>query len=169
MFGEPSDVSGECNALLFIADNYGDNEATIRCQLPLGHDDVHREQFERRGGMVTITWASDERKKCDHGCGQWTHAHRESIVCPQDAADHEFSDCAYCHPGKSPLTCGHCGKTHYYEEGHLRHCAKKPFTCAICGESGIGNHDWPSGCPKEREDFLARGTADEYEFSEGEP
>jgi hypothetical protein len=251
MFGEPSDVDGACNARLFIADNYGDNSATIRCQLAPGHDGPNREQFERQG-PVTITWTVDERERCDHGCGQWDHDHEDYAVvatahidgshggahsqnglrasarralghyeiqiagilppnslatakvesgsiasittaviedtvhvltcgsdgrpvdtdfrieiarplaCPKRADDHEYSDCAYCHPGDPPLTCGHCGKTHYYEEGHLRHCAKKPFTCAICGESGLGNHDWPRGCPKELENFLARGNADEF-------
>lgn len=94
MFGEPQDVDGECNARLFIADNYGDNSATIRCQLAPNHEGSHREQFEREGGQVTITWIADERRKCDHDCGQWEHDHRsETIQCPRDADDHEYSDC----------------------------------------------------------------------------
>jgi hypothetical protein len=171
MFGEPKDEPDACNARLFIADNYGDNSSTMRCQLAPGHDGPHKEQFERESdngnNVVVITWTKDERARCDHGCGQWNHDHElynndgETPRCSKYAAEHEYSDCAYCHPEDPPLTCGHCGKTHYYEEGHLRHCAEKPFTCAICGESGIGNHDWPSGCPKERES-LARGTADEF-------
>lgn len=32
MYGEPEDVDGECNARLYIGDNYGDNHATMRCQ-----------------------------------------------------------------------------------------------------------------------------------------
>lgn len=169
MFGEPPDADDECNARLFIGDNYGDGTATMRCQLPPNHDGLHREQFERKGGAVTITWVADEREKCDHGCGQWQHAHGSryddadnAIQCPRDADDHEFADCVLCLPDHPPQTCGHCGKITYYEEGHLRHCAQKPFTCAICGESGVGNHDWPSGCPKEREALLARGVADEF-------
>lgn len=167
MLGEPSDEESECNARLFIADNYGDGTATIRCQLAPGHEGLHQEQFERNGHMVTITWAIDERERCDHACGQWDHDHRgrydeDAIQCPRDADDHEYSDCAYCHPGETSQTCVHCGKTYYYEEGHLRHCSKKPFTCAVCGESGVGNHDWPSGCPKARDVALARGTADEF-------
>jgi hypothetical protein len=165
MFGEPEDVESACNARLFIADNYGDSSSTIRCQLTLSHDGLHREQFEREGGTVTITWVADERKRCDHGCGQWDHAHTHryddnAIPCPRDAEDHEFSDCAFCLPDHPPQTCEHCGKTHYYEVGHKRHCPKEPYTCATCGESGVGPHVWPS-CPKEREVFLARGTADE--------
>jgi hypothetical protein len=166
MFGEPSDKERECNARLFIADNYGDGTASIRCQLAPGHEGLHQEQFERRGHTVTITWAIDERERCSHGCGQWEHAHKAeddygAILCSRDADDHEFSDCAFCNPEVPAQTCGYCGKTHYYEEGHLRHCAKKPFTCKICGESGIGNHEWPSGCPKEIADFIARGNAND--------
>ncbi len=167
MFGEPGDVDGECNARLFLGDNYGDGTTTIRCQLAPDHEGLHKEEFEREGHPVTITWTVDERVRCDHGCGQWDHAHgsrydENAIQCPRDADDHEYSDCAFCHPGDPPLTCGFCGKTHFYEEGHLRHCPKKPFTCDVCGESGIGNHDWPSGCPQKREMLLARGVADEF-------
>lgn len=168
MFGEPNDVENECNARLFLGDNYGDGTTTIRCGLTPGHEGLHQEQFERSDHPVTITWAVDERKRCDHGCGQWDHAHGDRYDednakhCPKDADDHEYSDCAFCHPGDPPQTCGHCGKTHYYEEGHLRHCTQKPFTCAVCGESGIGNHDWPSGCPKQREMVLGSGVADEF-------
>ena len=167
MFGEPQDEEGECNARLFIGDNYGDNSATIRCQLAPDHDGVHREQFEREGGAVTITWVVDEREKCDHGCGRWRHAHDhdrddERAVCPKDADDHEFSDCAFCHPGDPATTCVACGKTYYYETGHKRHCSQEPYTCATCGESGVGPHDWPGGCPKRREILLGRGVADEF-------
>lgn len=123
MFGEPSDVDGECNARLFLGDNYGDGTTTMRCQLPPDHTDLHREQFEREGGMVTITWVTDERERCDHGCGQWRHDHHdENVVCPRDTADHEFSDCAYCHPGIESKRCLACGKMYYYEEGHRRQC-----------------------------------------------
>lgn len=30
MFGEPSDVEGQCNARLFIGDNYGDEHMILR-------------------------------------------------------------------------------------------------------------------------------------------
>lgn len=64
-FGEPEDVPGECNAHLYIADNFGDNHATIRCQLPLGHPDNHEESFWRDGERVIIQWKHDEREKED--------------------------------------------------------------------------------------------------------
>jgi hypothetical protein len=233
MFGEPSDVEGECNARLFIADNYGDGSATIRCHLAPGHEGLHREVFERRGSPVTITWAVDERTRCDHGCGQWEHDHRDIVVlatasidgshggarsqkglrasariapghyevriagvlppdalvaaqtefrsvvsimstivgdvvhvqtigqegaavdadfrievarplaCPRDAEEHEYSDCAYCHPGEDPLACVACGKTYYDVDGHRRHCAGEPYACTDCGENGTGAHVCP--------------------------
>lgn len=56
-FGEPKDIPGECNAHLYIADNHGDNHATMRCQLHKGHKSDHREAFDR--GFVV--WVKDER------------------------------------------------------------------------------------------------------------
>lgn len=49
-----------CNAVLYIADDYGDNEATITCQLDPGHAGDHVERFDRRGNVVTITWTLNE-------------------------------------------------------------------------------------------------------------
>ena len=144
MFGEPKDVEGECNAHLHIADNYGDGSATCRCQLAPNHEGLHREVFERRSTPVTITWAVDERARCDHGCGQWEHDHgSETIACPRDAEDHEYSDCAHCHPGEDPLVCAACGKTYYDADGHRRHCAGEPYACTDCGENGTGVHVCP--------------------------
>ena len=65
-YGEPEDVPGECNARLSIADNYGDNHATIRCQLEPGHGGMHTESF--RGRRALVMWAEDEREKCEK-CG----------------------------------------------------------------------------------------------------
>lgn len=59
--GKPEDVPGECNAHLYIADDYADNEATMRCQLPKGHNGLHQEIFHRGGTEVTVTWSIDER------------------------------------------------------------------------------------------------------------
>lgn len=61
MLGLPEDVEGECNARLLLADDYGDNVCTMHCQLPEGHDGPHREEFERGGKPVVITWYVDER------------------------------------------------------------------------------------------------------------
>jgi len=64
MYGLPELVEGECNAILEIADDYGDNSATIRCQLEPEHEGPHKEVFQRDGMPVVITWHGDERKVC---------------------------------------------------------------------------------------------------------
>ena len=56
MFGPPKDTLGECNARLSIGDDYGDNSATMRCQLLPGHDGPHQEEFNANGGKVLVTW-----------------------------------------------------------------------------------------------------------------
>ena len=66
MNGPPKDVEGECNARLSIGDDYGDNHATIRCQLKPGHDGPHQEHYNAGYGSdvnnVTITWDKDTRE-----------------------------------------------------------------------------------------------------------
>jgi hypothetical protein len=49
-----------CGAELHISDDYQDNNATIICQLPKGHDGPHQEVFDR-DGEVKITFVCDER------------------------------------------------------------------------------------------------------------
>ena len=66
MFGPPEDVEGNCNARVRIADDYGDNHATLLCQLEPGHDGRHREEFKRSkesGGKIVVTWECDEGKE----------------------------------------------------------------------------------------------------------
>lgn len=77
MFGSPKDIEGECNAHLYIADNQGDGEATMRCQLPKGHEGVHREIFHRpdSAGEVVVTWEKDER--CWH---EWVEKDSEQAL-----------------------------------------------------------------------------------------
>lgn len=62
MYGEPKDIDGECNAHLYISDNFGDNHATMRCQLGSGHSGPHEERFVRNGEPVIIIWHVDERE-----------------------------------------------------------------------------------------------------------
>ena len=62
MPGPPKDVEGECNARLFLADDYGDNPCTFRCQLSSNHVGPHEETFERGEKPVKITWEVDERE-----------------------------------------------------------------------------------------------------------
>ncbi len=68
MSGPPKDVEGECNARLRIGDDWGDNHATMRCQLEPGHDGWHREVYANVGQQVRIEWAVDEGK--DEGPGE---------------------------------------------------------------------------------------------------
>lgn len=61
MWGTPEDIVGECNAHLYLGDDYGDNHCTIRCSLPEGHGEEHKEEFSRGGRPVVVTWFVDER------------------------------------------------------------------------------------------------------------
>lgn len=56
------DIEGNCNAHLYLADDYGDNECTIVCQLKQNHDGDHEEKFLRKNKVVKITWVIDERE-----------------------------------------------------------------------------------------------------------
>jgi len=69
MSGPPKDVEGQCNAWLVIADDYGDNIATIRCQLKPGHEGLHLETYkDSNKGSVKITWEKDHSVLCEkHG------------------------------------------------------------------------------------------------------
>jgi hypothetical protein len=57
-YGEPTDVAGQCNARLYIGDNFGDNHATMRCQLAPGHLGPHVETYQ--DGDVRVEWKRDE-------------------------------------------------------------------------------------------------------------
>lgn len=63
--GEPMDVEGECNARLYIGDNYGDNHATMRCRLRPDHKgEPHKETYDGgTAGQVTVTWENDEDER----------------------------------------------------------------------------------------------------------
>ncbi|MBU2774200.1 hypothetical protein HMI48_10025 [Acidithiobacillus ferrooxidans] len=46
-----------CNRCMSIGDDHGDNEATMRCQLPMGHDGPHQETYEScNHGKVTVSF-----------------------------------------------------------------------------------------------------------------
>ena len=47
-----------CNAEIRLADDYGDNAATLKCQLPEGHIGPHTE-------VCRIQWDADERELSD--------------------------------------------------------------------------------------------------------
>lgn len=49
MFGKPEDVDGQCNCRFSVGDDYGDNEATFRCQRVPGHGGDHVEKWSYIG------------------------------------------------------------------------------------------------------------------------
>lgn len=53
-------MNEKCQAVIKFADDFGDNEATFHCQLPLGHEGPH----EEKGVMYetlpyTLQWTGD--------------------------------------------------------------------------------------------------------------
>ena len=47
----------QCNRCMSIGDDWGDNEATMRCQLLMGHDGPHQETYESCShGKVTVSF-----------------------------------------------------------------------------------------------------------------
>lgn len=56
----------KCDARLSLADDFGDNPLTFQCELLMGHEGAHKEEFERDGSPVTITWYVDEREQDMH-------------------------------------------------------------------------------------------------------
>ncbi len=63
--GEPLDVDGECNARLYLGDNFEDNHLTLRCSLLPKHEGLHRKEFIRHDKSITITWHLDEHEEED--------------------------------------------------------------------------------------------------------
>lgn len=58
---------GSCKAELHIADDYGDNHATMHCDLEDGHSGPHIERFrlgigERGAHDVQVEWFGDDRE-----------------------------------------------------------------------------------------------------------
>lgn len=47
----------DCKHRLQIADDFGDNHATMRCQLHEGHYGMHEEVYD--AGNVLVQWDSD--------------------------------------------------------------------------------------------------------------
>ena len=55
-------MAKECGAELRLSDDHGDNDCTMRCQGLPGHEGSHREEFQRGGRPVVVTWWIDERR-----------------------------------------------------------------------------------------------------------
>jgi hypothetical protein len=68
LVGPPKDVEGQCNVRLEIADDFGDNHATMRCQREPNHEGKHREVYQsKQAGEVTVEWERDGRVPNDLG------------------------------------------------------------------------------------------------------
>ena len=50
-----------CKAELHIGDDHGDNDATMICDLDVGHPLPHRHEFQRDGTPVVVTFQCDQR------------------------------------------------------------------------------------------------------------
>lgn len=83
-YNDDPDQSNQCNARLYLADDCGDNHATIRCHLFPGHGGPHSESFERlhNHNKVAIMWTVDERDKCVC-CGKLGEEFRRCQNCCQ--------------------------------------------------------------------------------------
>lgn len=77
--GEPKDQPEECNARLYIGDNYGDNHATMRCQRAPGHPGLHREEYSSGDQEVAVEWKNDESMICSK-CNERTEQ-KENGIC----------------------------------------------------------------------------------------
>jgi len=88
-----SDDKPKCGAKLFIGDDFGDNSATMTCDLPPGHGGLHQETFWRHNPNdldadlkpALVTWPFDERLHCKK------HGIQPSGFCPA-CIDEEFED-----------------------------------------------------------------------------
>jgi len=45
-----------CGAALSIGDDYGDNSCTFHCQLPIGHEGMHKEEFGVEQHKCIMQW-----------------------------------------------------------------------------------------------------------------
>ena len=57
-----------CKSELHIADDFGDNRATMHCQLEEEHDGKHREEFRFQEGesgahCCVLEWEGDDREE----------------------------------------------------------------------------------------------------------
>lgn len=109
---EPKDVIGECNAHIYIGDNFGDNHATMRCSLPHGHDGPHEETFR---GTAKVTWEQDERAR-PGTCGVCGEQVDIVETCPNSCGKLLCEDCM--------MPCRDQADRDEAQEGHV--CATYP-------------------------------------------
>jgi hypothetical protein len=57
----------KCKAELHIADDEGDNHATMICGQQVDHLGPHEERYPRNKTMVIVLWEGDDRSKANRG------------------------------------------------------------------------------------------------------
>lgn len=91
---------GKCNAELHIADDYGDNIATMKCHLEPGHEGRHTEIW--KGGLAKVEWEGDDRTTMKMvedfiACKDWEGAvtAMETLHFTPDRAHYELEDALF--------------------------------------------------------------------------
>lgn len=91
---------GKCNAELHIADDYGDNIATMKCHLEPGHEGRHTEIW--KSGLAKVEWEGDDRTTMKMvedfiACKDWEGAvtAMETLHFTPDRAHYELEDALF--------------------------------------------------------------------------
>lgn len=106
----PKDREDECNAHFYIFDNQGDGCATMRCQLPKGHEGLHRETFIRKDtdskkdNRCVVTWETDER--CWHDWVELSSDEGKKLFLSIIGEDGDEEDQEWCEEYKNRLLRG---------------------------------------------------------------
>jgi hypothetical protein len=106
-----------CKATLSIADDHGDNSATIHCQLEEGHIGPHTEKFFRNADQaVEITWLRDESNDdrmfayCNN-CKKNKEIKWDSFRCKEGEETFDVEYAYDSDPYEKPITpCPFCGQ-----------------------------------------------------------
>ena len=119
-------MAENCGAELLLADDYGDNECTMRCMESPGHrGSPHREEFERGGRPVIVTWWIDER--------------RVELAAPTEKFEADEVARAMRSRGGVGRRCCYCGKSMTYPRPLRKHedseCPERPRAAPTTGTS----------------------------------
>jgi hypothetical protein len=138
MFGPQKDKPNQCNARMFLGDDYGDNDATFRCQLPVGHEGPHQEKFERKQMAPTDIWPNPP-KSCGKAVISWEFDER--FDCPYHGVQNT-SECRVCDDARR----------NYEHENACEKCfgygdISGETLCVRCAGTGYD----PEKCPEKKE------------------
>ncbi len=96
MSDSTKDIESECNARLYLADDYGDNPCTFRCRLSPGHLGEHTVIFATKNDSIPyramISWHEDESSKCSACKGSFPTGSVEKDLC----IDCDVRECSSC-------------------------------------------------------------------------